>query len=106
VIVAEPGDNVRWSSAPAVFVRWNVGALVIPGPEALAVHVPVTSLAAALVEATPEALVVTDVAESMPPAPGPDETAKTTAVPGTGLPNASATVTLRGLRKAVPTCAD
>src|SRR5437868_5604563 len=77
----------------------------LPETAAVTVHDPGAALAVAVVEATPEELVVASAGEREPPA-AVAVPLKVTILPGTAFPNRSATLTASGLAKAAPTSVD
>ena len=92
-----------WMVHPKSFVRLNVAGVATPVTLAVAVYTPPTPLAVAMTLASPEPSLTALGAERVAVAPlALDCAAKLTVMPGSELPDASATTTTSGLPNALP----
>src|SRR6266852_4035396 len=92
-----------WMVWPPSFVSVNVAGVETPDTLAVTVKTPPVAFAVAVTLASPELSVTAVAAESVAVAPlEPVCAAKFTVMPGSELPEASATTTTKGLAKALP----
>src|SRR5712692_6295911 len=92
-----------WMLWPPSFVRVNVAGVGTPDTLAVTVKTPPVAFAVAVTLASPELSVTAEGAERVAVAPlEPVCAAKFTVMPGSELPEASATTTTSGLPKALP----
>src|SRR5713101_539452 len=92
-----------WIVWPPSFVSVNVAGVETPDTLAVTVKTPPVAFAVAVTLASPELSVTAVAAESVAVAPlEPVCAAKFTVMPGSELPEASATTTTKGLAKALP----